>query len=162
MVVINVFFTDHLIHGNDRLYVILFLLFSNMITHNIVPDDLLESVLIPIPKDKRKSLNDSKNYHAIAMGCILLKLLDLCILNSILDIVSKFAETKSIIFNASKCKYLIMSKTPVTHGWMYCRIAVGYQIWKIVSDLRIIFFICEHVHTMLNVLVASATDVKCP
>ena len=53
MVVINVFFTDHLIHGNDRLYVILFLLLSNMITHNIVPDDLLESVLIPIPKDKK-------------------------------------------------------------------------------------------------------------
>ena len=74
------FFTDHLIHGNDRLHVMLSLLLSNMITHNIVPDDL-ESVLIPIPKDKRKSLNDSKNYRAIAMGSILLKLLDLCILN---------------------------------------------------------------------------------
>ena len=75
------FFTDHLIHGNDRLHVMLSLLLSNMITHNIVPDDLLESALIPIPKDKRKSLNDSKNYRAIAMGSILLKLLDLCILN---------------------------------------------------------------------------------
>ena len=74
-------FIDHLIHGNDRLHVMLSLLLSNMITHNIVPDDLLESVLIPIPKDKRKSLNDSKNYRAIAMGSILLKLLDLCILN---------------------------------------------------------------------------------
>ena len=51
-----------------------------MITHNIVLDDL-ESVLIPFLKDKRKSLNDSKNYHAIAMGSFLLKLLDLCILN---------------------------------------------------------------------------------
>ena len=75
------FFTDHLIHGNDRLHVMLSLLLSNMITHNIVPDDLLESVLIPIPKDKRKSLNDSKNYRAIAMSSSLLKLLDLCILN---------------------------------------------------------------------------------
>ena len=33
----------------------------------------------------------------------------------------------------------ISSKTPVTHGRMYCRIVAGYQIWKIVSDLRIIF-----------------------
>ena len=59
MVVINAFSLIHLIHGNDRLHVMLSLLLSNMITHNIVPGDL-ESVLIPIPKDKRKSLNDLK------------------------------------------------------------------------------------------------------
>ena len=53
------------------------------------------------------------------------------------------------------------TKTPVTHGWMYRRIAAGYQIWKIVSDLRIIFFIREHVRTICNILVASTMDVKC-
>ena len=41
---------------------------------------------------------------------------------------------------------------------MYRRIMAGYQKWKIVSDLRIIFFIREHVRT---ILVASTTDVKC-
>ena len=65
----------------DCIHVILSLLLRNMITHNIVPDDLLESVLIPILTDKKKSLNDSKNCCAIVMGSILLKLLDLCILN---------------------------------------------------------------------------------
>ena len=45
---------------------------------------------------------------------------------------------------------------------MYRRIAAGYQIWKIVSDLRIIVFIREHVLTILNVLVASVMDVNCP
>ena len=52
-------------------------------------------------------------------------------------------------------------KTPVTHGWMYCRIAADYQIWEIVSDLRIIFFIREHVCTVRNILVASAMVVMC-
>ena len=55
----------------------------------------------------------------------------------------------------------ITGKTPVTHGRMYRRIAAGYQIWKIVSDLRIIFFICEHIRTVRNILVASPTGVKC-
>ena len=53
-------------------------------------------------------------------------------------------------------------KTPVTRGRMYHRITVGYQVWEIVSDLRIIFFICEHVHTIRNILLAFATDVMRP
>ena len=34
-------------------------------------------------------------------------------LNSMLDIANKFAERNSIIFNASKCKYVIMGKSSV-------------------------------------------------
>ena len=45
---------------------------------------------------------------------------------------------------------------------MYRRIATGYQIWEIVSDLLIIFFIREHVRRVPNVLVASVMDVLCP
>ena len=41
---------------------------------------------------------------------------------------------------------------------MYRRITAGYQIWKIVSDLRMVFFIRENVLTVRNILVASATD----
>ena len=35
-------------------------------------------------------------------------------------------------------------KTPVTHPRMSRRIAAGFLIWKIVSDLRIIFYIRIH------------------
>ena len=45
----------------------------------------------------------------------------------------------------------MLPKTPVTHGRMYRWIVAGYQIWKIVSDLWIIFFI----------LVASTMNVMC-
>ena len=44
---------------------------------------------------------------------------------------------------------------------MYCRIAAGYQIWESVNDLRIIFFICEHIHSVPNVLVTSV-KLSCP
>ena len=49
---------------------------------------------------------------------------------------------------------MLRLKTPVTHGRMY-------QIWKIVSGLRIIFFMREHNCSVHNILVVSATDVLC-
>ena len=51
-----------------------------MITHNMLPQSFTEAVLITIPKNKNKTLNDSKNYRAIAMSSVLGKVLDLCIL----------------------------------------------------------------------------------
>ena len=54
------------------------------------------------------------------------------------------------------------AETPFTHGRMYHWIMAGYQIWKIVSDLQIKFFIRKHVRTIRNILVASATNVMCP
>ena len=69
-------FSDHIINGTTRLYVQLSLLFNSMISHGYVPNDFLLSTLIPIPKNKRKSLNCSDNYRAIALSSILGKLFD--------------------------------------------------------------------------------------
>ena len=54
------------------------------------------------------------------------------------------------------------NKTPVTHPWMIRQIAAGFLICKIVSDLQIIFYICELVCNVPIVLVASATDAIGP
>ena len=60
-------FTNHLIHGTHRLHCSISMLFGSMISHGYVPDDMLLSTLIPIPKNKRKSLNGADNYRAIAL-----------------------------------------------------------------------------------------------
>ena len=78
------------------------------------------------------------------------------------EIWTLFSFTLTFKSPAVKQLEFLADKTSVTHGRMYRRIATGYQIWKIVGDLRIIFFICEHICTVCNILVASATDVKCP
>ena len=44
--------------------------------------------------------------------------------------------------------------TPATHSQMYRRIAAGHLIWKMLSDLRIIFPICKGIR---NILVRSIT-----
>ena len=47
-----------------------------MLTHGVVPSGLLLSTMIPVPKDKRASKNDSNNYRAIAISSILGKIFD--------------------------------------------------------------------------------------
>ena len=58
------------------LYTYVSLLFNSMLAHGCVPNDFLISTLVPIPKNKRKSLNNSDNYRAIALSSILGKLMD--------------------------------------------------------------------------------------
>jgi hypothetical protein len=83
-------YSDHIINGTRKLHVFLSLLFSSMIFHGCAPDGLHLSTLIPIPKNKRKSLNDSNNYRAIALSSVLGKLLDRVILSKHYD---KFATS---------------------------------------------------------------------
>jgi len=68
--------TNHLIHGTSRLRVCMALLFNAMVKHACIPSDFSISTLIPIPKHRKKSLNVSDNYRAIALSSILGKVLD--------------------------------------------------------------------------------------
>ena len=74
--------SNHFKNGTNKLNVYFSLLFTAMWTHNYVPCSMLTSTIIPIPKNRRKSLNDIDNYRAIALSSILGKLLDWVILLS--------------------------------------------------------------------------------
>ena len=74
-------------------------------------------------------------------------------------IIRCYLDYIQYILNICNCK------TPVTHSRMSRQITAGFLIWKIVSDLRIIFYICILVHKDRNipiVLVASVTDATGP
>lgn len=73
-------YSDHLIHATPKLHSCIALMFSAMLSHGFSPDGYLLSTLIPIPKSKRKSLNDSSNYRGIALSSILGKTFDWIIL----------------------------------------------------------------------------------
>ena len=55
--------SDDILYGGDRLHTVLSLLFSAMINHSYAPKNFLLSSIIPIPKDRRKSLDDINNYR---------------------------------------------------------------------------------------------------
>ncbi len=47
-----------------------------MVSHGYVPMDLKMSTLVPIPKNRKKSLNVTTNYRAIALSSVCGKILD--------------------------------------------------------------------------------------
>ena len=77
----NGLFSNHFIHGSNRLIVVITLLFNSMHIHGIAPDDLLLGTMIPLIKDSRESKQSSDNYRALTIGTSLSKLLDIVILN---------------------------------------------------------------------------------
>ena len=58
-------FSDHFINGTRKQYVILFILFTLFLCHGFNPDSMILGTMIPVPKDKKKSLCSSSNYRAI-------------------------------------------------------------------------------------------------
>ena len=77
---INDLISNNLIHGSDKLFTHLSLVFQLLINHGISDASLNASILIPIPKDKRKSLCSSNNYRAIALSSIVGKVFEYIIL----------------------------------------------------------------------------------
>jgi hypothetical protein len=69
-------YSDHLRFAPNRFLCCLSLTLNSLLVHGLVPDEMALSTVSPIPKNKRKSLNDSDNYRAIALSSIIGKMLD--------------------------------------------------------------------------------------
>ncbi len=72
--------SDNIFHGTHSLYVLLTIVFNTMLIHGVSPDSMILGSMVPIPKNKRKSLCNSDNYRDIALSSIIGKLLDCVIL----------------------------------------------------------------------------------
>ena len=72
--------SDHCIHGNRQLYVLLSILFTLFLRHGFSPDSIILETMITILKDKKKSLCNSSNCRAIALSSIFGKVFDWIIL----------------------------------------------------------------------------------
>ena len=69
-------YSDHLRLAPQRFLCCITMIINSMLQHGIVPQEMCLSTVSPIPKNKRKSLNDSDNYRAIALSSVIGKLLD--------------------------------------------------------------------------------------
>ena len=76
------FTTDYLKFGTHKLHEYIAWLLSAMLRHGYVPNTMLLSYIIPIPKNRRKSQNDSTNYRGIALSNVIGKVLDWVIIHS--------------------------------------------------------------------------------
>ena len=77
--------SDNFIFACDELLVHLSFLFNMMISRCSAPSGMLKSILVPIPKNRKKGLSDSNNFRSIALSSVIGKILDHVVL-------AKYAE----------------------------------------------------------------------
>ena len=68
--------SDHIKYASGKLFIFKSLLFNSMFMHGYAPQNLLISTIVPIPKNRKMSINDSDNYRGIALSSVLGKVLD--------------------------------------------------------------------------------------
>jgi len=79
--------SDNFIFACDDLYVHLSLLLNMLYKRFNAPHEMLISYMVPIPKNRKKALNDSNNYRSIAISSIVGKVLDHIVLKNHSDVL---------------------------------------------------------------------------
>ena len=76
----NGIFFNHIIHGTEKLFKVLTLLYNGKLIHGVSPSEILIGTMVPLQKDKRKAHHSSDNYRALTLGSINRKLYDAIII----------------------------------------------------------------------------------
>ena len=80
-------FSNHFINAPHDFIVILTSMINSMIVHGHSPNDLLNAVIVSIPKDLRGNLQSSDNYRGIALCSAITKIIDYIFLSKHSDIL---------------------------------------------------------------------------
>ena len=80
--------SNFFIHTTLKFKTILSMVYTSLLVHCVVPNEMLIGTIIPLPKNKRKSINDSDNYRGICLSSIFGKILDNILLESNKHILS--------------------------------------------------------------------------
>jgi len=73
--------SDHVEHACHKLFIHLSMLFTALVVHGYITDDLSLSTVLPIPKGKNLNYLDSTNYRVITLTSFLGKIFDSYVLN---------------------------------------------------------------------------------
>jgi len=88
-----------------------------VINHGYIPQKFSVTTLISIPKNKRKSLNDSNNYRGIAISSLIGKLFDYIII-----------DTNKELFKSSDLQFGFKSKHSTNHCTFVLQETINYYL----------------------------------
>ena len=74
---------EHFIYADERIHVILSILFNCFISHGYLPSEFMKTAIVPIIKNKTGDTSDKNNYRPIALVTACSKIFELCILSII-------------------------------------------------------------------------------
>ena len=110
--------SEHFVYAPHRFAVLFTMMIHVMLVHGYVPDHMLASVLVPIPKDPRASLTNSGNYRAIALYSSMGKIVDMLISdrynNQLMTSNAQFAFKKC--HSTSMCTALVKEAVSYYNG----------------------------------------------
>ena len=106
---------------------------------------MILGIMIPIPKDKKKSLCSSSNYRAIALSSIFSKILDKFIL--VLCLLRKNTHCVHLSYNLDLKKDYLQRNAPLV-------------CWKLLIIIMLISLVCAHYNWMQAKLLIGLITVS--
>ena len=107
--------SKHIIYAPHKFVTIVTSMLNSVITHGHSPEDLLEALLVSIPKDLRGNMLTSDNYRGIALCSALTKVIDYIFIDKHSDVL----QTSNLQFafkqNRSAIMCTAMIKEVVSH-----------------------------------------------
>jgi hypothetical protein len=90
--------SEHFIHANSCISVMLAVFYTSTIVHGHLPDDFMKTIIIPLVKDKTGDISEVNNYRPIALVTATSKVFE-CIL---LDKLQQYLESSDNQFGFKK------------------------------------------------------------
>ena len=78
---IDELYGEHFKFAHSKLYVLIALVLNAMIIHNFLPQMFMDTILVPLIKDKKGVFNSSDNYRPLAITCVASKIFELILLD---------------------------------------------------------------------------------
>ena len=82
---------EHLIYADPQVCALLSKLINTCISHGVMPQACIETILVPIYKNNKSNIHDKNNYRPIALQTVISKLFE----HFILQQISLFLRTSS-------------------------------------------------------------------
>ena len=79
---------EHLKYCDEKIVMLLSLFVTSLLIHGYIPNVFIETVIVPIVKNKNKRISDKSNYRPIGLSNICSKLLEGVLLNRIDSLLS--------------------------------------------------------------------------
>ena len=104
---------EHFKYASAVLSVLMIIVINAMIVHGYMPKSAMDSVIVPILKDKKGSINDKFNYRPIAMTTVFSKLFESVILNKYADLLMSLDNQFGLKAGSSsdQCFYYVKNKS---------------------------------------------------
>ena len=80
--------SDHFINGTCKLKEILIFLFNVFFVHGITNNTINSSIIMPLPKNSKKSVCVINNYRAILLNTIICKLMEYILISKMEELIN--------------------------------------------------------------------------